>query len=94
MTSPSDSIEHILPRSKASDKQKHRLGNLVLLPPNLNSRLQAKPPKEKTADYTRTGLLIAGRVASIITTHGSWSSKGIDAWEDELLLWAAKEWAD
>ena len=39
MVSPSESIEHIWAKSKAPEKQRHRLGNLVLLPPKLNSKL-------------------------------------------------------
>lgn len=94
MASPSDSIEHIFPKSKAAEKQKHRLGNLVMLPPNLNSKLQDKPTKEKVGDYTRTGLLVAGRVASIFTKGNGWTREQIDTWEEELVSWAAKEWAD
>ena len=35
-----DSIEHILPQSADEDGISHRLGNLMLLPPKLNSSLQ------------------------------------------------------
>ena len=41
------------------DKSQHRLGNLVLLPPKLNSALQDKPAQGKAAHYRKTGLLIA-----------------------------------
>lgn len=94
MASPSDSIEHIFPQSKAAEKQKHRLGNLVMLPPNLNSRLQNKPTKEKVGDYTQTGLLVAGRVASIFAEGNGWKREQIGTWEEELVSWAAREWAD
>ena len=94
MASPSDSIEHVLPKSKASEKQKHRIGNLVLLPPKLNSKLSNKDPKSKADDYVRTGLLVAGRVAALIKTKGGWTKDEIEAWEDELLNWAEAEWAD
>ena len=63
--SSSKSIEHIWPQSKAPDNVKHTLGNLMLLPPNLNSKLRDKPPKEKREAYRKTGLLIAEEVASV-----------------------------
>ena len=37
----------------------HRLGNLVLLPPGLNSKLGDADPSAKAPDYTQTGLFIA-----------------------------------
>ena len=44
--SVSDSIEHILPQS--SEKQHvHWLGNLLLLPPRLNSKLRDLSPTNK-----------------------------------------------
>lgn len=94
MASPSDSIEHIHAKSKASEKQKHRLGNLVLLTPNLNSKLRDKPAKEKASSYAMTGLLVAGRVAAMIEKSGRWAKKEIDVFENEMLAWAATEWAD
>ena len=93
MVSPSESIEHIWAKSKAPDKSRHRLGNLVLLPPKLNSTLQDKSAKDKAAHYRKTGLLIAGEVADIIDTAG-WNSRSIKEREERLLEWAAEEWAD
>jgi hypothetical protein len=93
MVSPSESIEHIWAKSKAPEKQMHRLGNLVLLPPKLNSKLQDKPAKDKAESYRKTGLLIAGEVADLIDNNG-WSSKTIEEREDAILGWAASEWAD
>ncbi len=94
MASPSDSIEHIHAKSKAPEKQKHRLGNLVLLPPNLNSKLGDTSAKEKAYSYFKTSLLVAGRVSAMIDKRGTWSKKEIQAWEDELTTWATTEWAD
>lgn len=94
MASPSDSIEHVLPKSKASESQKHRLGNLVLLPPRLNSKLIDNAVKDKTDAYTKTGLLIAGRVVDIFNEESKWSKAQIEIWENELLDWAKTEWAD
>ena len=89
--SSSKSIEHIWPQSKAPDDVKHTLGNLMLLPLNLNSALQDKSPKEKRDAYLKTGLLIAGKVASVSKL---WSRKTIKDREEEILKWAAVEWAD
>jgi len=93
MVSPAESIEHILPKSKGSQKNKHRLGNLVLLPPKLNSKLQDNAPEDKVEEYRKTGLLIAGEVAEIIEDNG-WNGNAIDARENVLLEWVMIEWAD
>ena len=93
LESASRSIEHIWAQSKAPKDVKHRIGNLVLLPPPLNSALQDKNPKEKAEAYRRTGLLIAEEVAHTIEM-GRWAKKSIRSREEALLKWAATEWAD
>ena len=93
MVSPTESIEHIWAKSSAPDKSRNRLGNLVLLPPELNSTLQDKPAKDKAAHYRKTGLLIAGEVADVIESAG-WNSRSIKDREERLIEWAAEEWAD
>lgn len=93
MVSPAESIEHIWAKSKAKEKHKHRLGNLVLLPPKLNSKLQDKEAAEKVEEYRKTGLLIAGEIADAIEA-GAWNAKAIEKREAELLEWAEMEWAD
>lgn len=91
VASPSDSIEHIRPQSKGPESLVHRLGNLVLLPPGLNSTLGAKTPGEKASSYEQTGLLIAQDVAP---TMKDWSKTSIDAREKKLIEWAKMAWAD
>jgi hypothetical protein len=93
MVSPSESIEHIWAKGTAPQKHKHRLGNLVLLPPKLNSKLQDDEPKNKVDAYRKTGLLIAGEVADAIESNG-WKGQAIADREDHLLEWIATEWAD
>lgn len=93
MVSPSQSIEHIWASSKAPKKQRHRLGNLVILPPRLNSKLQDINAKKKIEAYRKTGLLTAGEVADMIESR-AWNSKAIAEREEGLLAWAASEWAD
>jgi len=93
MVSPSDSIEHIWPVSKAPTKHANRLGNLVLLPPKLNSQLQASDPMSKADSYRKTGLLIAIDVADMIES-GGWNKHTIESREEAILEWASREWAD
>ena len=88
--SPSKSIEHIFPKSTATEDVKHRLGNLMILPPNLNAKLQDKPPQQKLAAYRETGLLTAIEVAST----RRWTKKAVRVREESILKWASDEWAD
>ena len=94
LVSPSDSIEHIAPQSKTPEATAHRLGNLVLLMPKLNSKLKDMAPSDKTKSYSKTGLLIANKVAEEINTNEGWTKAMIAARENELLTWAETEWAD
>ena len=97
-SSAADSIEHIRPQSwwasiglESTPDEVHRLGNLLILPPRLNSKLGAKAPKEKAHEYRNTGLLLAQQVADCL--H-SWSFKATEERETALLEWARQEWAD
>lgn len=99
-SSSASSIEHIRPQSwwisrgKESDEGRmHGLGNLLLLPPGLNSKLQDKPERKKVDAYTRTGLLIAQEVAYIVSTSG-WTLRTMKERETHLLEWAIQEWSD
>lgn len=92
--SASDSIEHISPQKTAPDDIKHVLGNLMILPPKLNSQLQDKTPREKRPAYQKTGLLSAIEVASILESKPRWPKKVVREREEKLLEWAAREWAD
>jgi hypothetical protein len=69
----------------------HRLGNLILLPPGLNSKLSAKEPLQKKADYLKTGLALAADVAERIPP---WDRVAIEKREEELLAWASQEWGE
>lgn len=94
---PAKSIEHVWSQSKgdqfptATGVFVHRLGNLTLLPPGLNSKLGAKDPIDKKAEYLRTGLFVAADVADRIP---AWDRAAIEKREQELLAWAASEWSD
>ncbi|MDO8532566.1 MAG: DUF262 domain-containing HNH endonuclease family protein [Dehalococcoidia bacterium] len=89
--SAADSIEHILPQSSESADWVHWLGNLLVLPPKLNSKLGAKPPREKADEYTKTGLLVAREVGGRLPR---WGRRAIEDRENALLEWALKEWVD
>ena len=64
--SAAQSIEHILPQSRGSQEPLenqegvfvHRLGNLLLLRPGLNSQLNDLEPEAKVDKYIRTGLFM------------------------------------
>ncbi len=96
-TSPAQSIEHIYPQSKGSNvrtgsSQKifvHRLGNLTLLPPKLNSKLQDRLPKDKAPEYEKTGLFVAAIPKAELS---NWGVDSVDAREERLLTWARTEW--
>ncbi len=93
-----DSIEHIRPQSwwasvglEFTPDDAHRLGNLLILPPKLNSKLGAKSPAEKADDYRKTGLLVAQEVVESLP---GWSFDFIEGREKYLLNWAKHEWVD
>jgi hypothetical protein len=92
LSNASDSIEHILPQSSSSGHV-DRLGNLLLLPPKLNSKLRDLAPSQKTKEYRKTGLLIAGNAADQVD-KARWGPKRIKDRENVLLEWAKIEWAD
>ena len=100
-TSAARSIEHIQPQSKDSHEPLeadeegvfvHRLGNLLLLPPNLNSQLSDKAPEEKADAYINTGLLIAKEVGQKIKQSG-WGPEQIEEREQQLIEWIQCEWS-
>jgi Protein of unknown function DUF262/Protein of unknown function (DUF1524) len=84
------SIEHIQPQSIAAPYV-HFLGNLMLLPPGLNSTLNDKAPAEKTAAYRATGLHSATEVAHTIDNLG-WGAAQVEQREQRLLEWVRGTW--
>lgn len=98
--SASKSIEHIYPQSQGSQKRLpsgqagifvHRLGNLMLLPPGLNSTLSDQNPSDKAESYLKTGLFSAIEVANIIKKEG-WGQKQVENREQKILQWIKKTW--
>lgn len=95
-----DSIEHIQPQSKGALEREdpqgdsifvHRLGNLMLLPPGLNSSLKNLDPDKKVEAYRNSGLFNALEVADLIEAEG-WSSLTVERRERTILNWIEKEW--
>ena len=88
-----ESIEHVVPQSSGK-RHIHWLGNLVLLPPELNAQLGAIEPAEKCTRYTKTGLFIAQEVGERISMVKKWNEGEIRRRERKLVQWAVKRWAD
>ena len=91
--SATNSIEHVAPQS-TQRAYIHWLGNLLLLPPGLNSRLGARSPEKKKGDYVKTGLFIARQTAKHIKNSKRWGRREIRKRENVLLEWAKKTWVD
>ena len=95
--SASNSIEHIIPQSKGSQQLYqegvfvHQIGNLLLLPPGLNSKLRDKDPVDKVKAYRKTGLHIAVDVAESINNN-EWSDEKIKKRGEEIQNWVIEEY--
>ena len=90
---PSKSIEHIVPQS-AEPKYKHHLGNLIMLPPGMNSSLQADPPKEKFNAYLSCGLRETMAVGKLIKKTGTWTEKQAKERAERIEQYVRTEWSD
>lgn len=87
---PAKSVEHIRPQS-SKISYVHRLGNLTMLPPGVNSSLKDMPPEDKVDTYDHCGLIDCAKVADTIRAN-SWSQKSVKEREDALLKWALTAW--
>lgn len=100
-SSTSDTIEHIHPQTptdswrgklgrgrKQLEKNVHRLGNLMILPPGINSKAGAKSFKEKKEIYRKNRL----RLMDEILRKRDWDKRAIEEREQNLLDWAKNEW--
>ena len=90
---PSRTIEHIKPQS---DKTKyiHSLGNLTLLPPGVNSKLQDKAPRKKAKAYRTSGLLITINIAELIDGGTTWNETAVRERTLEIEEFVRKEWGN
>lgn len=99
-SSATQSIEHIMPQEpgtpwsgklgqgQSADKHVHRLGNLILLPPGLNSTLSNKSFAQKKKEYRKQPLLHVREVAE----YTDWTRKKIEERENHLLEWIKQTW--
>lgn len=96
---PSKSIEHIRPQSKGSEDSGtsgifvHRLGNLMMLPPRVNSQLKDSDPKSKAPTYDSCGLLQAIEVGKLLKKE-KWNRSAVEKREKRLVKWAIAEWGE
>jgi hypothetical protein len=101
----SESLEHIYPQvpsagwpvrrssdsaSRKLEAQVHRIGNLLLLPMQLNGQAQAKPFADKKNLYKAHHL----RMLTSVCILEKWDFTCIQAREDEIASWALRRWAD
>lgn len=99
--SPTTTIEHIYPQNpdsawkgklgrgrNAYDRYVNCLGNLMLLPPKINSKAGAKPFKKKKSIYKQHYL----RHMDEILAEKDWNYKTIKEREERLLTWMAETW--
>ena len=102
-SSPTKTIEHIHPQTITEEwrgkfgtkkgfvaKQVHRLGNLVLLPPGVNSICSNKPFSQKKEIYEQHRHL---KLIDEILEKEDWDSAAMEERENRLVDWAKKEWA-
>jgi hypothetical protein len=90
---PARSIEHIQPQSSEKDYV-HHLGNLTMLPPQINSSLQDKPPKMKAATYKECGLKSTVAVGKAIEDGTAWNKQTVLKRADEIVKFVREEWSD
>ncbi|MEN3792145.1 DUF262 domain-containing HNH endonuclease family protein [Fulvimarina sp. MAC3] len=93
----SRSIEHIQPQS-SQVSYVHHLGNLTMLPPRVNSRLQDKSPLEKSSTYRGCGLAATRAVGEEIRTATDkdmeWDEVAVQTRTKRIEEFVRKEWAD
>ncbi len=96
LAEPATSIEHIQPQSKSNPILKtsrifaHRLGNLTMLPPGINSSLKDKDPKLKAERYKTSGLMDTTAIGAVI--ENGWKLSDVEEREKRLLEWVETEW--
>ncbi len=89
---PAKSVEHIKPQS-SDVSYMHNLGNLMMLPPGVNSRLKDDDPVSKAKEYRTCGLRSSIEVAKLIEKH-KWDRAAVEARAQRLLAWARTQWQD
>ncbi|WP_426231723.1 DUF262 domain-containing protein [Pararhizobium sp. DWP3-4] len=88
---PSRSVEHVMPQSSGA-AYIHNIGNLTMLPPRVNSSLQATSPVAKASVYQSSGLLGTAAIAVTITTNNGWDETDVDARTTAIDAFVRSEW--
>ncbi|MGB3490221.1 MAG: DUF262 domain-containing protein [Xanthobacteraceae bacterium] len=89
---PAKSVEHIKPQSSGVSYM-HHLGNLMMLPLGINSKLKDKDPTIKAETYRTCGLLESIAVASLLKKR-KWDKAAVEKRALEILTWARTQWKD
>jgi hypothetical protein len=90
-TDPARSIEHIAPQS--SGKQwVHAIGNLAMMPPNVNSSLKDKSPSEKAKRYVQTGMQATMAIGKEIEDGLKWNKSAMRKRVLEFEEFVREEW--
>jgi hypothetical protein len=71
----------------------HHLGNLMMLPPGVNSKLKDKDPTIKAEAYRTCGLLESIAVSDRIKKR-KWDKTAVEKRAEEILAWARTQWKD
>ena len=90
-TDPSKSIEHIMPQSSGKGYV-HGLGNLTMLPPNVNSSLKDKAPEEKALRYVECGLNATMAVGRDIADGVKWNKEAVRDRAASIEAFVRVEW--
>ena len=90
---PAKSIEHVMPQSSGKGYV-HGLGNLTMLPPNVNSSLKDKPPEEKAVRYLECGMQATMAIGRRIADGLTWNKQAVADRAAEIEAFVRKEWAD
>jgi hypothetical protein len=92
-TDPARSIEHITPQSSGKSYV-HHLGNLTMLPPNMNSSLKDKSPREKAARYLTCGMQATIEVGRTIEDRAGWNKGSVQKRAERIEKFVREEWGD
>lgn len=92
-----ESIEHIYPQDPKQNWEKlpesylHRLGNLTIVTPEINSEASNKSYSDKLKVYEKENRLLG--LQEIGNKHpNKWNTDSIESREQALLEWAVSEW--
>jgi hypothetical protein len=90
-TDPAKSIEHVKPQH-TDVSYLHNLGNLVMLPPGVNSSLGGRPPNEKAETYISCGLRATAAVGREIDGGLKWDKAAVTARCGNLEIFVRTHW--